>query len=1063
MPNNGAWGPVNSWPIIAINATLTPDGKVLSHGTDVQGQQGGMMYFDVWDPVTGQHQIMQHATHTDLFCSSTVIVPETGEVLIAGGDTRGLGGGLINFGVPDTNVYNWWDESLIQSNTGPMHHGRWYPTVVALSNGKIFVTGGVNGDNQGVGMPELYTPGSGWKELPGAYTNNTVLDWWYPRAWVSSNGLIYSFVTNTVNPGSKVMAIDPSGDGTLAEVGVTPFTNNYQLPAVMFEKDKILVIEGNGNAWIMDISGPVPTYQQTAAVGVHRFWSNLVVLADGSVMVSGGSAIENQLVGVNNQVRIWHPNTGQWTDGPEAAVPRLYHSTTLLLPDGRVLSAGGGAPGPLTNLNSEIYTPDYLLNDDGTLAARPAIFDGPTKVDQHAHFDITVDDGAQISRVTLVKFGNATHAFNMDQRKIDLPFEVHGNEIGIQLPDNPNVTTPGYWMLFVFNEAGAPSIARTIHIGVGGEFYSDQMKSFVTFNGYANYDAAENAFMITPDVPDLIGTVGTNQRVDLTKSFQISFEVNLGNKDLSADGISFVIHNSPWGADAVGFKGDGVGAVGIGNGIAIKLDSFQSGGPYNDVPGDHTNFVNTSAPPGAQDITGQVALGNINDGQWHNVEVTWDAATQTLFYYVDGKVASAIQQNISQAYLGGSNLAYLAFTGASGPGGNQQMVRVTNFNGVYEVKPDIVEPVQQIQNVSPPDNLGDIFVANPVDDIVGFLGSTVYVPQNQAVMLTGPVEGETGGMAFQQRVDFTHDFALQAQFDFSDKPIAGDGAAIVFHNDPRGLIALGNGGADFGAAGVQNGIGIALDTYKNDAPFTDQYANNTNFIDTSLGPAQRDLLGHQNPGNLKDGRWHVVQVFWDVQTQNLTYLVDGKVMGTLHRNLIADSFGGSNYAYLAITGATGGAATLQQMRINSLQAVFEPKPFGGQDPNDPNCVFDMRTLKDNVTFNGDALYDVGADFDLPDHQRSWPDCGHHVRPAGRPRARLQHHLRGQWRCQPQWRRRYGAGPAQRSEGCRGPWICRGQPRRLRPRERHRHLIRQLAKRGALQRRLCKLERDLQDR
>ena len=96
-------------------------------------------------------------------------------------------------------------------------------------------------------------------------------------------------------------------------------------------------------------------------------------MADGRVLVSGGSAVNNAATGVAYTSEIFNPATSSWTTGPTATRMRLYHSTSLLLPDATVITMGGGTPGPETNLNAEIYYPPYLFNGDGTPAVRPTI------------------------------------------------------------------------------------------------------------------------------------------------------------------------------------------------------------------------------------------------------------------------------------------------------------------------------------------------------------------------------------------------------------------------------------------------------------------------------------------------------------------------------------------------------------------------------------------------------------------------------------------------------------------------------------------------------------------
>jgi hypothetical protein len=188
-------------------------------------------------------------------------------------------------------------------------------------------------------------------------------------------------------------------------------------------------------------------------------------VADGTVLVTGGSAVSNQLTGVAYAAEIWNPATGQWTLGANAVKPRLYHSIALLLPDGSVLTAAGGAPGPVKNLNAEIYYPGYLYNGSGQPAARPSLVNAPGVVQLHLsqQFVATVGSAAPISRVTLLRTGAVTHTINLDQRFLSLGFTQAGQTLTITLPTtDPNVVLPGYYMLFVFDQAGVPSVATIV-------------------------------------------------------------------------------------------------------------------------------------------------------------------------------------------------------------------------------------------------------------------------------------------------------------------------------------------------------------------------------------------------------------------------------------------------------------------------------------------------------------------------------------------------------------------------------------------------------------------------
>ena len=194
-------------------------------------------------------------------------------------------------------------------------------------------------------------------------------------------------------------------------------------------------------------------------------WGNTTVMADGRVFVNGGSAVDNELTGVSYTSTIWSPTTGQWTTGATAKIARLYHSTALLLPDGSVLTAGGGANGPVTNLNAEIYYPRYLFKTDGSgqPAPRPTIATSPAAVNVGQQFGVTIAGADTITRVTLVRTGSVTHSFNHDQRYMGLSFTQNGQALSIKLPTSRSNLLPGYYLLFVF-KGRVPSVARVIHV-----------------------------------------------------------------------------------------------------------------------------------------------------------------------------------------------------------------------------------------------------------------------------------------------------------------------------------------------------------------------------------------------------------------------------------------------------------------------------------------------------------------------------------------------------------------------------------------------------------------------
>ena len=140
-------------------------------------------------------------------------------------------------------------------------------------------------------------------------------------------------------------------------------------------------------------------------------------------------------------------------------------------------------------------------------------------------------------------------------------------------------------------------------------------------------------------------------RIDVRQDFTAAFEVNLGASDGGADGVAVVFHNDARGADAVGVHGTGLGVGGIDNGLAIEFDTYNSSAvnlsessmPGVDIASDHTGFLGTDSAFAST----PVALPNIEDGGWHAVVVTWNAATQTMSYTFDGQSIGTLLTVIS--------------------------------------------------------------------------------------------------------------------------------------------------------------------------------------------------------------------------------------------------------------------------------------------------------------------------------------------------------------------------------------------------------------------------------
>jgi hypothetical protein len=201
-----------------------------------------------------------------------------------------------------------------------------------------------------------------------------------------------------------------------------------------------------------------PAWRSTGSLTYPRLAANLVTLPDGQVLVVGGGA-QFRYTDPVTIPELYNPVTGTWAAMAPQQAGRMYHSTAVLLPDGRVLSAGQNS-GPLATYG-EIFSPPYLFR-----GARPSITAAPTFPGYGGKdLNISTPDAGTISGVTVIKAGAMTHEVDSDQRSIPLTFTAGSGTITAQSPANANVAPPGYYMLFIVNSNGVPSVARWLRIG----------------------------------------------------------------------------------------------------------------------------------------------------------------------------------------------------------------------------------------------------------------------------------------------------------------------------------------------------------------------------------------------------------------------------------------------------------------------------------------------------------------------------------------------------------------------------------------------------------------------
>ena len=217
--------------------------------------------------------------------------------------------------------------------------------------------------------------------------------------------------------------------------------------------------------------GAAPTVIKLPSMKYARAFHNSALLPDGTVLVVGGQSYPVPFTDTTPAfpAELFDPKTRTWRTLASIAVPRTYHSIALLLPDATVLSGGGGLCGTgcqQNHFDMQVFSPPYLFKADGTRASRPTI-SSVSATEVVPGDSLTITTAQDVASFSLVRYGSATHSVNTDQRRVPLtPASVVGRKYSVNLPSEPGVLVPGYWMLFAIDSAGVPSVATTIRVSL---------------------------------------------------------------------------------------------------------------------------------------------------------------------------------------------------------------------------------------------------------------------------------------------------------------------------------------------------------------------------------------------------------------------------------------------------------------------------------------------------------------------------------------------------------------------------------------------------------------------
>ena len=310
---------------------------------------------------------------------------------------------------------------------------------------------------------------------------------YYPRVFVVPDGRVFLASRNDGSCGFYDPVTGLVGEPVIdppPHVGTFAETNHTAVLLPLLPGDgyvaRVLFLGTDGPSRIRLDGDPAPSWESTT----ERDWpadpplrrhgcATLLPTGDvaftGGIDNGGGSGLPDTDAVL--AAEIYHPGFDwdaqvidealeEWTTvNPGATVARNYHSVALLLPNGRILTAGSNIDGAAggdddKEYRIEVFSPGYVDAPN-----RPEIIEAPSSLTWGEEFDVVTTRAGAIERVALMRCGSVTHAWDGDQRYVGLPFTWDGDDspvLHVVAPPHGNVAPPGPYMLWVVDRLGRP-------------------------------------------------------------------------------------------------------------------------------------------------------------------------------------------------------------------------------------------------------------------------------------------------------------------------------------------------------------------------------------------------------------------------------------------------------------------------------------------------------------------------------------------------------------------------------------------------------------------------------